>query len=77
MSGEEIMVKYLLPMQFEERDNLLAYFASKAEIEHNCPKPLDFFFSIQHNEGAEIPKITLETDSDHSEGEHEIYESDN
>jgi hypothetical protein len=34
-------------MEFGEKDNLLSYFAAKADIEPTWDPSLDFFYSIQ------------------------------
>lgn len=37
---EEAMVQNKVQIDFQEKDNLLAYFAGKADIPENCPANL-------------------------------------
>ena len=45
--GEEGFFKSRIVIDFEEKDNLLNYFATKAKIEIDCSENLSFFYNIQ------------------------------
>jgi hypothetical protein len=45
--GEEGFFKSRIVIDFEEKDNLLNYFSTKAKIEIDCPENLSFFYNIQ------------------------------
>jgi hypothetical protein len=45
--GEEVMAKYRIFIDFQEKDNLLAYFGAKADIKMDCPNPLRYFYDLQ------------------------------
>lgn len=51
------MSKYRIFLEFQEKDNLVAYFASKAEILLDCPPSMCFFYNLQKDPLIEIPKI--------------------
>lgn len=56
---EETVGQYKVQIDFQEKDNLLAYFASKAEIPENCPYSLEFYFNNQNNPEANFPKAMI------------------
>lgn len=74
--GEEGLAKYLIGWDFSEKDDLIAYFASKAEITEDCPPQLSFFYNLQDDPDAIVPKLLTGDESIQSEDPSaEIYES--
>ena len=60
------MAKLRVAFDFEEKDNLLTYFASKAQIAEDCPSQLSFFYNIQLDSNAKSP-VEVGSDSDNGE----------
>ena len=71
-----MLSKYFIPYEFDEKDKLLTYFASKAGVPDKLEN-LDFYYNLQHDPLADAPKIVAEMESDDEEGEHEVYDSEN
>ena len=72
-----MLTKYFITYEFDEKDKLLTYFASKAGVPDKLEKSLDFYYNLQQNPLADVPKMVAETESDDEEGEHEVYDSEN
>ncbi len=66
--GIPIENKNLIPQNYSEKDDLITYFAKKAEIAPDCPPKMKFYFEPTDNSYSEPPKsIEDESDSSHSE----------
>ena len=47
--GIPIENKHLIPQNFSEKDDLINYFAKKAEITPDCPPKMKFYFEPTEN----------------------------
>jgi hypothetical protein len=58
--GEEGLGKYLLQWDFTEKDDLVAYFAGKADVDEDCPAELAFFYNLQWDRAGAPAKAGME-----------------